>query len=167
MGWIGSRGESAAPAVAHNWLEVEGGAINDLEVDEVEDVRDHHELPLHISGRHCRDDRLLLDENARQIFSMIDDVAERVRIGKRLKDNENERLSAIEMLRELLDDNCQLTRFLRRRVESTSAMVFGRCLNSCREIHTCSSSKASEVERSRFASICDLRSASFCSVVAS
>src|SRR5436190_1568849 len=85
---------------------------------------------------------------------------------QRLKDNENERLSGIEMLRELLDDNCQLTRFLRRRVESTSAMVFGRCLNSCREIHTCSSSKASEVERSRFASICDLRSASFCSVVA-
>ena len=81
----------------------------------------------HITGRHFRDDHLLLDDHASQIFSMIDDIAERVRkiggtalrsIGdiarnQRLKDNEDERLSAIAMLRELLDDNRQLTRFLR------------------------------------------------------
>src|SRR5436190_16392846 len=101
MVWIVRRGEIAAPAVAHNWLEVEGGAINDLAVDEVEDVRDHHELPLHISGRHFRDDRLLLDENARQIFSMIDDVAERVRIGNSVALDRRDRTKpAIEGRRE-------------------------------------------------------------------
>jgi len=32
---------------------------------------------------------------------------------QRLKDTEDERLSAIDMLRELFDDNCEPTRFLR------------------------------------------------------
>jgi starvation-inducible DNA-binding protein len=81
----------------------------------------------HISGRHFRDDHLLLDEHAIQIFSMVDDIAERIRkmggtalrsIGdiarnQRLKDNDDERLLATDMLRDLLDDNRQLTRFLR------------------------------------------------------
>ena len=58
---------------------------------------------------------------------MVDDIAERIRkmggtalrsIGdiarnQRLKDNDDERLSATDMLRDLLDDNRQLTRFLR------------------------------------------------------
>jgi starvation-inducible DNA-binding protein len=81
----------------------------------------------HISGRHFRDDHLLLDEHAIQIFNMVDDIAERIRkmggtalrsIGditrnQRLKDNDDERLLAADMLRDLLDDNRQLTRFLR------------------------------------------------------
>ena len=81
----------------------------------------------HISGRHFRDDHLLLDEHATQIFSMVDDIAERIRkmggtalrsIGdiarnQRLKDNDDERLLATDMLRDLLDDNRHLTRFLR------------------------------------------------------
>ena len=81
----------------------------------------------HISGRHFHDDHLLLDEHATQIFSMVDDIAERIRkvggtalrsIGdivrnQRLKDNDDERLLATDMLRDLLDDNRQLTRFLR------------------------------------------------------
>src|SRR6266852_3063399 len=33
----------------------------------------------HISGRHFRDYHLLLDEQAAQIFSMVDDIAERIR----------------------------------------------------------------------------------------
>jgi starvation-inducible DNA-binding protein len=33
----------------------------------------------HISGRHFHDDHLLLDEHATQIFSMVDDIAERIR----------------------------------------------------------------------------------------
>ena len=33
----------------------------------------------HITGRHFRDDHLLLDDHASQIFGMIDDIAERVR----------------------------------------------------------------------------------------
>ncbi len=32
---------------------------------------------------------------------------------QRLKDTEDQCLSAIDMLRELFDDNCELTRFLR------------------------------------------------------
>ena len=81
----------------------------------------------HISGRHFRDDHLLLDEHGTQILSMVDDIAERIRkmggtalrsIGdiarnQRLKDNDDERLLATDMLRDLLDDNRQLTRFLR------------------------------------------------------
>ena len=81
----------------------------------------------HISGRHFRDDHLLLDEQATQVFSMVDDIAERIRkmggtalrsIGdiarnQRLKDSDDERLLATDMLRDLLDDNRQLTRFLR------------------------------------------------------
>ena len=82
----------------------------------------------HISGRHFREDHLLLDEHATQIFSMTDDVAERIRkiggaalrsIGdiarnQRLKDNDAGDLSPTDMLRELLDDNRQLTTFLRQ-----------------------------------------------------
>ena len=81
----------------------------------------------HISGRHLRDDHLLLDEHATQIFSMVDDIAERIRKmggtalrsivdiarNQRLEDNNDERLLATDMLRHLLDDNRQLTRFLR------------------------------------------------------
>jgi starvation-inducible DNA-binding protein len=81
----------------------------------------------HISGRHFRDYHLLLDEHATQIFSMVDDIAERIRkmggtalrsIGdiarnQRLEDNDDERLLATDMLRHLLDDNRQLTKFLR------------------------------------------------------
>ena len=81
----------------------------------------------HISGRHFRDDHQLLDEQAAQLFAMVDDVAERTRkIGgttlrsvrditrnQRLGDNNDEHLSALEMLKTLLDDNRQLTGLLR------------------------------------------------------
>jgi starvation-inducible DNA-binding protein len=81
----------------------------------------------HISGRHFRDYHLLLDEQATQIFAITDPIAERARkiggttirsIGdiarnQRLKDNNKEAVSPQEMLRELCDDNQQLTRSLR------------------------------------------------------
>lgn len=81
----------------------------------------------HIAGRHFRDYHLLLDEQAGQIFSMTDDIAERARkiggstlrsIGdivrhQRLQDNDQETVSAEKMLSELRDDNLQLARFLR------------------------------------------------------
>src|SRR5437899_9715971 len=73
----------------------------------------------HISGPHFRDYHLLLDEQAAQIFSMSDDIAERTRkIGgmtlrsisdisrhQRLRDNNDTSLSATEMLAELCSDN--------------------------------------------------------------
>ena len=81
----------------------------------------------HITGRHFRDYHLLLDEQSTQIFAMTDEIAERARkiggttirsIGdiarnQRLKDNNKEALGAQEMIRELCDDNQQMTRSLR------------------------------------------------------
>ena len=81
----------------------------------------------HMTGRHFRDYHLLLDEHADQIFAMTDDIAERARkiggstlrsIGdvsrhQRLKDNNTEGIAPKEMLRDLRDDNLQLTKFLR------------------------------------------------------
>ncbi len=81
----------------------------------------------HMTGRNFRDYHLLLDEHGTQIFAMTDDIAERARklggttihsisdISKhqRLKDNNEERVDAIDMLHELGRDNRELTRFLR------------------------------------------------------
>lgn len=76
----------------------------------------------HMSGPHFRDYHLMLDEQSAQIFAMTDDVAERVRkiggatlrsIGniarlQRLRDNDQEAVSAKDMLRELHADNLKL-----------------------------------------------------------
>jgi starvation-inducible DNA-binding protein len=81
----------------------------------------------HISGRHFRDCHLLLDEQATQVFAMTDTIAERARkiggttihsIGdiaknQRLKDNNKESVSPMEMISKLCVDNQQLTRSLR------------------------------------------------------
>jgi len=81
----------------------------------------------HMSGRHFRDYHLLLDEQAQQIFTMTDDIAERVRklggntlhsiseISKhqRLKDDNRESVLPKDMLAVLCTDNRELTRFLR------------------------------------------------------
>ncbi len=81
----------------------------------------------HLTGRHFRDYHLLLDEQADQIFAMTDGIAERARklggttlhsIGEiakhqRLKDNNNEGVGPVEMLRELHSDNEELALFLR------------------------------------------------------
>jgi starvation-inducible DNA-binding protein len=81
----------------------------------------------HISGRHFRDYHLLLDEQATQIFAITDTIAERARkIGgttirsisdiaknQRLKDNNKESVSPMDMISELCEDNQQLTRSLR------------------------------------------------------
>jgi len=81
----------------------------------------------HMGGRHFRDYHLLLDEQATQIFSMTDVIAERARkIGgttlrsisdiarhQRLTDNNNETISPQEMLSELSADNQKLTQSLR------------------------------------------------------
>ncbi len=75
-----------------------------------------------MSGPHFRDYHLLLDEQAGQIFATTDDIAERVRkiggttlhsIGhiarlQRIKDNDADYVTALDMLAELRDDNRQL-----------------------------------------------------------
>jgi starvation-inducible DNA-binding protein len=81
----------------------------------------------HMNGHHFRDYHLLLDEHGEQIFAMTDDIAERGRkIGattlhsisditrhQRLKDNNEESVTPLDMLAELRNDNQQLTRSLR------------------------------------------------------
>lgn len=81
----------------------------------------------HISGPHFRDYHLLLDEHAEQIFAITDPIAERIRkIGattlrstghiarlQRVKDNDADFVTAIDMLAELRDDNKDLTAHMR------------------------------------------------------
>lgn len=81
----------------------------------------------HMSGPHFRDYHLLLDQQSEQIFDMTDDIAERARkIGgltvhsisevaenQRIKDNNEEFVTAENMLAELCADNQQLTQSLR------------------------------------------------------
>jgi len=81
----------------------------------------------HVSGPHFRDYHLLLDEQADQIFPMVDALAERVRklgggtlrsIGQiaklqRVLDNDADYVSPLDMLAELRDDNQRLAAHLR------------------------------------------------------
>ena len=81
----------------------------------------------HMSGPHFRDYHLMLDEHGDQIFATIDPLAERVRkisgntirsIGQihgmtRVKDNDEEFVSALDMLRELVSDNKAMTKNMR------------------------------------------------------
>jgi starvation-inducible DNA-binding protein len=81
----------------------------------------------HMSGPHFRDYHLLLDEQANQIFAMTDPIAERVRkiggttlrsIGQisrmqRIKDNDADYVTPLDMLAELREDNKQLTAAMR------------------------------------------------------
>jgi starvation-inducible DNA-binding protein len=81
----------------------------------------------HISGPHFRDYHLLLDDQSAQILATTDPIAERVRkiggttlrsIGQiaqlqRAPDNDNDGVSALEMLDELLADNQRLVGNLR------------------------------------------------------
>jgi starvation-inducible DNA-binding protein len=81
----------------------------------------------HVSGPHFRDDHLLLDDQAEQIFATTDAIAERVRkiggttlrstghIGRlqRILDNDADFVTPSDMLAELRDDNKQLTDNLR------------------------------------------------------
>jgi len=81
----------------------------------------------HVSGPHFRDYHLLLDEQADQIFSTTDAIAERVRkIGamtlrsvghiarlQRVLDNDAEYVAPDDMLAELRDENKQLAARMR------------------------------------------------------
>jgi starvation-inducible DNA-binding protein len=78
----------------------------------------------HLAGAHFRDYHLLFDEHADQIFASIDILAERVRriggttirsighIGKlqTIRDDNDEFVSATEMVRRLMEDNAHLVR---------------------------------------------------------
>jgi starvation-inducible DNA-binding protein len=81
----------------------------------------------HVSGPHFRDYHLLLDQQGDQIFAITDDIAERVRkiggltlrsIGniarlQTLKDNDEDFVAPLDMLRELMNDNKALVASMR------------------------------------------------------
>ncbi len=81
----------------------------------------------HMRGAHFRDHHLLLDEQAEQIFGMVDDIAERTRkigartirsiadIGshQRLSDNSELDVTPRDMLAELCMDSLRMTSWLR------------------------------------------------------
>jgi starvation-inducible DNA-binding protein len=81
----------------------------------------------HMSGPHFRDWHLMLDEQGDQLFSMADDIAERVRkvggttirsIGQicrlqRISDNDADYVTPKDMLSELHEDNKTLTLSMR------------------------------------------------------
>lgn len=89
----------------------------------------------HVSGPHFRDYHLLLDDQAGQIFGVTDAIAERVRktgnvtlrsIGdvsrhQTIKDNDEDFVSAADMLAELRDDNLKLVESFRNVKELAEA----------------------------------------------
>lgn len=82
----------------------------------------------HLSGSHFRDYHLLFDEQADQIFEMIDALAERVRkLGfltihstgevkrlQRIKDDDSASVDAKKMVRNLLEDNKSYAAHIRK-----------------------------------------------------
>jgi len=81
----------------------------------------------HVSGPHFRDYHLLFDEQASELFAITDSVAERVRkVGgstlhsiahvarlQRVRDNDAEYVSPLDMLAELREDNLVLAAHMR------------------------------------------------------
>lgn len=88
----------------------------------------------HVSGPHFRDYHDLLEEHAKQLFAMVDPIAERVRklgeptiksIGniarlQRLSDSDADDLTAEDMLAELMEDEKALAMHLREVHEQCS-----------------------------------------------
>ncbi len=82
----------------------------------------------HMTGPHFRDYHLLLDEHADQIFATTDPLAERARkigektlrsIGQinqltRVRNNDAEFVPPLDMLRELLNDNREMAKNMRK-----------------------------------------------------
>ncbi len=89
----------------------------------------------HVSGPHFRDYHLMLDEQAAQILAATDAMAERVRktggttlrsIGdiarhQTINDNDEEFVSAADMLAELREDNLKMVEALREAKELADA----------------------------------------------
>ena len=103
------------------------GALNILLADMFSLYLKTKNFHWHVSGSHFRDYHLMLDEQGDQIFGTTDDIAERVRkiggttvrsighIGRlqRVKDNDADYVTPLDMLAELRDDNKQLVSSMR------------------------------------------------------
>src|SRR5208282_6113235 len=125
-------GLRTAPLQTRTDLKAEGvreisGALNVLLADVFALYLKTKNFHWHISGPHFRDYHLLLDEHGDQIFATTDDIAERVRkiggttvrsighIGRlqRVKDNDADYVTPLDMLAELREDNKQLLASMR------------------------------------------------------
>ena len=103
------------------------GALNALLADVYALYLKTKNFHWHMSGPHFRDYHLLLDEQGDQIFATTDPIAERVRkvggttvrsIGhiarlQRVKDNDADYVTPLDMLAELREDNRALARAMR------------------------------------------------------
>lgn len=103
------------------------GALNALVADVLALYLKTKNFHWHLSGPHFRDYHLLLDDHGTQLFAMTDDIAERVRkiggqtirsIGhvsrlQRIRDNDEEYVTAEDMIAELREDNRALLASLR------------------------------------------------------
>src|SRR5271154_7306885 len=103
------------------------GALNALLADVFAIYMKTKNFHWHFSGPHFRDYHLMLDEHGDQIFATTDAIAERVRkiggmtvrsighIGRlqRVKDNDADYVTPLDMLAELRDDNKQLVSSMR------------------------------------------------------
>ncbi|GAO40181.1 putative DNA protection during starvation protein [Sphingomonas changbaiensis NBRC 104936] len=89
----------------------------------------------HVSGPHFRDYHLMLDEQATEIITVTDDIAERVRktgnttlrsigdVARRqtIADNDRDYVPPAEMLAELREDNLKLVHRIREAREAAEA----------------------------------------------
>jgi starvation-inducible DNA-binding protein len=103
------------------------GALNALLADVFAIYLKTKNFHWHMWGAHFRDYHLLLDEQAQQIYAITDTIAERVRkvggttlrsIGhiqrlQRIRDNDADLVTPLDMLAELAEDNKQLAASLR------------------------------------------------------
>ena len=104
------------------------GALNALLADVFALYLKTKNFHWHASGPHFRDYHLLLDEQADQLYATTDPIAERVRklgaatlrsIGQisrwqRVKDNDADYVTPLDMLAELREDNQQLASRMRQ-----------------------------------------------------
>jgi starvation-inducible DNA-binding protein len=103
------------------------GALNALAADTFALYLKTKNFHWHVSGPHFRDYHLLLDEQADQIYETTDTIAERARklggttlrsIGhiarlQRIRDNDADYVTPLDMLAELREDNLQMAAALR------------------------------------------------------
>jgi len=103
------------------------GALNSLLADMFALYLKVKNFHWHASGPHFRDYHLLLDEQSAEILASTDSIAERVRkiggttvrsigqVGRlqRLRDNDADYVTPLDMIAELREDNLQLTARLR------------------------------------------------------
>jgi starvation-inducible DNA-binding protein len=108
------------------------GALNALLADAFALYLKTKNFHWHVSGPHFRDYHLLLDEQADQIYATTDTIAERVRkiggttlrsighIGRlqRVRDNDADYVTPLDMLAELREDNVQFVAALREAHET-------------------------------------------------